>query len=307
MGPTASLDAWRAAGSTFTAGPHRLFFRQQGAGTALLLIHGFPTASWDWSRVWPALGQRFRLVAMDMLGFGFSAKPRGHDYSIFEQADLHEALLAQLGIRRVHILAHDYGDTVAQELLARHAERRRSSWFARPELEGAGRVEVASVCFLNGGLFPEANRPLRIQKLLASPLGALASRFISQETFSEQFAAIFGPHTRPTAAELEDFWRLVAHDGGVRVSHRLIRYLRERKEHRERWTGVLCRKTVPMRLVFGPEDPVSGEHHAARYREQVPEADVVPLRNIGHYPQVEDPAGLLRAFFAFHDERVTDL
>ena len=45
---------------------------------------------------------------------------------------------------------------------------------------------------------------------------------------------------------------------------------------------------------------------AARYRELVPVADVVPLPGIGHYPQVEDPAGVLRAFFAFHDERVSD-
>ena len=166
-----SLDAWQAAGSTFSAGSHRLFYRQEGAGPPLLLIHGFPTASWDWNRLWPALARRFRVVAMDMLGFGFSAKPRRHRYSIFEQADLHEALLAQLGVRRVHILAHDYGDTVAQELLARHAERRRGPEFSAPGRDGATRVEVASVCFLNGGLFPEAHHPRPIQKMLASPLG----------------------------------------------------------------------------------------------------------------------------------------
>ena len=208
MVPTASLDAWRAAGRTFSVGPHRLFYRQEGAGTPLLLIHGFPTASWDWSRVWPALAQRFGLVAMDMLGFGFSTKPRRHRYSIFEQADLHEALLEHLGIRRVHILAHDYGDTVAQELLARHAERRRGPGFSATGGDGSARVEVASVCFLNGGLYPEATHPRPIQKLLAGPLGPLASMFLSQPRFITEFSAIFGPCTRPGAAELADYWRL---------------------------------------------------------------------------------------------------
>lgn len=304
MVPTASLDAWRAAGRTFSAGPHRLFYRQEGAGPPLLLIHGFPTASWDWSRVWPALAHRFQLVAMDMLGFGFSAKPRRHRYSIFEQADLHEALLAHLGIPRVHILAHDYGDTVAQELLARHAERRPSPRFSTPGSDGSGRVEVASVCFLNGGLFPEATHPRPIQNLLASPLGPLVSRFVSQQRFAAEFTAIFGPRTRPGAAELAEFWRLVDYGAGARIGHRLIRYMKERHDYRERWVGVLGRTSVPLRFAYGPEDPVSGTDIATRYGELVPGADVVLLPGVGHYPQVEDPASMLRAFFAFHDERV---
>jgi pimeloyl-ACP methyl ester carboxylesterase len=54
-----------------------------------------------------------------------------------------------------------------------------------------------------------------------------------------------------------------------------------------------------MRLVNGPEDPVSGRHMANRYEEIVPHPDVVLLEGIGHYPQVEDPARTLRAFVEF--------
>ncbi|HEY0988234.1 MAG TPA: alpha/beta fold hydrolase, partial [Kofleriaceae bacterium] len=136
-----TLDAWRAAGAYFDFHGHAIFHRVDGEPTrapALLCIHGFPTASWDWQATWPALRARFAcVIAPDMLGFGFSAKPHPHDYSMLEQADLHEALLAKLRIRRVHVLAHDYGDTVAQELLAREIE---------------DRVSLLSVAFLNGGL-----------------------------------------------------------------------------------------------------------------------------------------------------------
>jgi pimeloyl-ACP methyl ester carboxylesterase len=298
----AGLDDWRAGGSTFSAGDHTLFYRTGGEGPPLLLIHGFPTASWDWSRIWQPLASRFRVIAMDMLGFGFSSKPRRHRYSIFEQADLQQTLLAQLGVHRVHILAHDYGDTVAQELLARHEERRRSAGLPPPGSDG--RLAVASLCFLNGGLFAEASHPRPIQKWLASPIGPVVSRFVSPQRFAREFATLFGPCTRPDAGEIAAFWRLVEHGGGARLGHRLIRYLRERERYRERWVGALGRATVPMRLIYGPEDPVSGADTAARYRELVPDADVVPLPGIGHYPQVEDPAGVLRAFFAFHDERV---
>jgi pimeloyl-ACP methyl ester carboxylesterase len=290
-----TLEEWRRAGKAFDFNGHPIFYRDDGVGPALVLIHGFPTASWDWQRLWAELTGRFRVVAADMLGFGFSAKPRKHVYSIHEQADLHEALLAHLGIDFVHLLAHDYGDTVAQELLARYEDRRRTST--------AG-MKIESLCLLNGGLFPEAHRARLIQKLLLTPLGPLLGRLSSPARFARGFAAIFGPQTRPSAAELADFWALVAHNDGVHIAHRLIRYIPERRRHRARWVGALQHTKVPLRFINGPEDPVSGRHMAERYRELVPNPDVVLLDGIGHYPQIEDPAGVLRAYLEFVNARV---
>jgi len=83
--------------------------------------------------------------------------------------------------------------------------------------------------------------------------------------------------------------------------HELIGYMAERRRHRERWVGALQATSVPLRLINGPEDPVSGAHMVERYRELVPAPDVVLLPGIGHYPQVEDPAGVADAFHALHD------
>jgi pimeloyl-ACP methyl ester carboxylesterase len=292
-----TLDEWRAAGRWFTFQGHRIFLRDEGTGDVLVCIHGFPTASWDWHRLWPSLTARWRVVAPDMLGFGFSAKPREHRYSIHEQASLHEELLASLGVERVHILAHDYGDTVAQELLARHLERSRL---------GELRLEIASACLLNGGLFPEAHRARLTQRLLASRLGPHLARVMNERSFGRSLAAVFGPRTQPTPAELHDFWRLMACNDGTGVAHLLIGYMAERRRHRERWVGVLSETAVPIRLVNGPEDPVSGRHMVERYRELVPAPDVVLLAGIGHYPQVEDPDGVLGAYLAFRDRLETD-
>lgn len=77
----------------------------------------------------------------------------------------------------------------------------------------------------------------------------------------------------------------------------------ERRTHRERWVGALLTTKVPMRLVDGALDPVSGAHLAARYRDLVPDPDVVLLPRVGHYPQVEDPAGVLAAYLAFSQAR----
>jgi pimeloyl-ACP methyl ester carboxylesterase len=291
-----TLDEWRAAGTTVDWNGHAIFRRVAGTPgrePALVCIHGFPTASWDWQGVWDGLRARFAcVVAFDMLGFGFSAKPRPHAYSIVEQADLHDALLARLGVRRAHLLAHDYGDTVAQELLARDLERRT---------RGGDGLAVESACLLNGGLFPETHFPTPGQQMLAGLDGPAIARQLTEETFGAGLATVFGPRTQPSAAARRDFWRLVEAHDGLAVVHDLLGYMAERRTHRERWVGALQRTPVPLRVIDGPEDPVSGAHMAARYRELVPDPDVVELPGIGHYPQVEDPDGVARAFHAFHD------
>ncbi|MGH8460737.1 MAG: alpha/beta fold hydrolase [Stenotrophobium sp.] len=283
---------WHHGGRYFNWCGHEIFYREEGVGArALLCIHGFPTASWDWSPIWPALCKRFtRVIAPDMLGFGFSAKPAQHNYSLMEQADLHEALLARLGVRQVHILAHDYGVSVVQELLARQHEAKQ-----------APSCLIESVALLNGGLFPETHRMTAMQKLLRSPFGGVATRLMTRGRFGQSFSMVFGPGTQPDADELDQFWQLIRHNNGSRIMHRLIRYVGERRSHRERWVGALVNTRVPIRLINGPEDPVSGAHMVARYRELVPHPDVVSLAGIGHYPQVEAPQTTLDALFAFHD------
>jgi pimeloyl-ACP methyl ester carboxylesterase len=292
---TTTFESWRAGGLHFTHRGHSIFWQAGGSGEGertLVCIHGFPTASWDWQALWPQLCRDFsRVIAPDMIGFGWSDKPRFYRYSIFDQADLHEALLRAEGVSRYHILAHDYGDTVAQELLARHEDRRAA---------GDDSLVVQSVCLLNGGLFPETHRAARVQKLLLTPLGPLLGVLMNERAFSRSFAAVFGKETRPDAAELHQCWQLLAHRGGNRITHKLIRYIPERRANRERWVGALQKTAVPLRVIDGPVDPISGAHMVERYRELVPNPDTVLLPGIGHYPQVEDPQGTLRAFQAFH-------
>ncbi|MDX1456892.1 MAG: alpha/beta hydrolase, partial [Marinobacter sp.] len=258
----------------------------EGQGEPLVLIHGYPTASWDWSRIWPLLVRHYRVLALDMLGFGFSDKPPRHKYSIEDQADLHQGWLEQLGVQRVHLLVHDYGCSVAQELMAR-------------EQEGELPFSIASVCFLNGALFPEVHRPLLIQKLLSGPMGGLVSRGLSRRAFDTQFRRLFGGFRWPSAAELDEFWQLLTYNNGRGVLHRLIRFMEERRCHRNRWVGALQKAEQPMRVVYGQVDPISGVAMAQRFDELIPEADVVCLRRVGHYPHYEAPESVFEAFQAF--------
>lgn len=285
-GGAAMLEEWQQGGKWFTYEGHAIFSRMAGRGEPLVLMHGFPTASWDWNRIWPMLIQGNNVLALDMLGFGFSDKPREHAYSIEDQADLMQGMLEGLGLKFVHIFAHDYGCSVAQELLAR-------------EQEGALPFQIASICFLNGALFPEVHNPLMIQKLLRGPLGGLISRGLTRRSFERSFLKLLGSKRTVSQQDMDDFWHLLTYNNGRGILHHLIQFMEERRCHRHRWVSALQNAKQPMRLISGIADPVSGLAMAQRYQEMVPDADVVQLRNVGHYPHFESPWEVFSAYREF--------
>ena len=286
-----ALSEWRKAARHIEIGGRRIAWwgspEAEGEKPLLLLIHGFPTSSWDWRALWPALEGRFRLVALDMLGFGLSEKPANIAYSIMDQADLQEALLEEIGESEAHILAHDYGDTVAQELLAR-------------DIAGGLSFSLKSLCLLNGGLFPEEHRALAVQKLALTPLGPLIGATMTRRRLNATFDKIFGPRTKASEEAIDGDWALINENRGRRVLHKLMRYIPERVQNRERWVGALTAARAPLRLIDGGADPISGAHMLKRYETVVPNADAVLLDDIGHYPQLEAPDAVLTAFLDFH-------
>jgi pimeloyl-ACP methyl ester carboxylesterase len=288
-----SLSSWRALGRQQLWGGHSLFVVDSALHDpdahhkpVLLLVHGYPTSSWDFSPLWDVLTRQFRVLAPDLLGLGFSAKPRPHRYHIAEQADLVQATLAQAGVTHCHVLAHDYGDTVVQELLARDLAQPQSRYL--------------SVALLNGGLFPETHRARPLQKMMAGPLGPLLALLTTRTKLLATFSSVFGPATQPDAAALQAVWQLINENHGLRVLPSLLSYIAERREHRTRWVEALQKARMPLAVINGSADPVSGAHMVQRFREVVGGSHfVAELPGIGHYPQLEDPAATLAAYQAF--------
>lgn len=279
------LSRWLSSGKYLDFKGRGIFVKDSGVSRkdVILLIHGFPTSSWDFEPIWPLLAKKYRLLTLDMLGFGFSAKPGKHTYSIREQADIFEAALFEAKIRKYHILAHDYGVSVAQELLARQADEKK------PAL---------SVCFLNGGLYPEFHKPLLIQKLMLGPLGPVLARLSSQGRLKSSFDAIFGER-KPSASEIELFWELICYNKGKLVIPKLLRYMVERRLYRERWVNAMEQTKIPVQMVNGPLDPISGRHLAEAFALRNPKARVDSLEGVGHYPQVEAPQKVAALYLDF--------
>ena len=277
-----SLQQWRERGQYFTHHGHRHFYISEGQGPAVILLHGFITSSWDWSLVWPLLTQRFRLIALDYLGFGFSDKPKDADdeeYMTVGRADSVLALARHLGVAEAHLVASGFSVSVVQELL----QRQQSS----PEHI---QLNMNSVCLTNGGLLPVVNRPKFGQRLLLSRLGTFVGRFIRPAIMHRNLQSVCGDK-QFSGQRLNEYWSQLKHNNGQLVLHRTIRYLKERATVGEQWTEALCAAQMPVRLIWGghPNDTVSGRSTLEEYGRLVPAADTVLLPDVGHYPHIEAP------------------
>jgi pimeloyl-ACP methyl ester carboxylesterase len=268
-------------------GVHKLFCHNEGNGAWLTMLHGFPTCSWDWAKITPQLAEKFQILAVDFLGFGDSDKPQGYNYSLQEQADLVEALWRHMGVKQTWLLAHDYGTTVAVELLARQAEKNLN-------------VSLQSAVLLNAGVYVELQRPTSGQKLLRVPvLGSIAGRISAEKVFRQQFPSLFSAQHPLSGAELNQHWFGIHRRRGEINYHRLIYYLRERYLFQGRWEGTIENPPVPIRFIWGMDDPVSGRQIASQILRRNPQADLVSLEGVGHYPQLEVPETVIQSVLDF--------
>jgi pimeloyl-ACP methyl ester carboxylesterase len=271
--------AWRAAGEWITFDGLRLFTALYGTGKPVLVLHGFPTASYDFSRVVPLLSTEFRFVLFDYPGFGFSDKPRDYPYSLFRYADAAKAVAAHYGLDRMLLLAHDIGDSVALEVLRR------------------GQPVIEKLVLLNGSVYSIAleDRAMLIsQRLFLHRIsGPIMSRLVNHTTFARLFAKLF--HDPLPAQEMGAFWSLVHNQDGNRLYHRLMGYMIERWEHQYIWLDALTKHRAPLTLVWGQADPVATPAVADVIAERRPDASDIRLQHIAHYPHWEAPQAVADA------------
>ena len=285
------VESWRALGRTLPTPDGRVWAVERGPAndssrTPVLVLHGFPTSSWDFAAAIERVAASRRVVAFDFLGYGLSDKPREYGASLFEQADVAQIVARAFGVTRAHVWAHDMGTSVATELCAR-----RERGFLPFEME--------SLVLMNGSVHIELAHLTTGQKLLKSPLGPVFSRLNTSFTFKAQLKRVFA--RPPSEAELEGMWQLAVRADGIKVLPALIRYTEERARFRRRWIGALERLDVPAFVAWGARDPVAVMAIADALATEIPGCSRATWDDLGHYPQVEDPERVAKAVSAYWD------
>lgn len=279
-----AVDGWEQLGARAALGPSgepvwSARFPAVGgtAGPPVLLLHGFPTCSYDWRHVVPALRAAREVIVFDFLGFGLSGKP-DRRYGLRLHADTAAAVVAHLGVSEVDLVTHDMGDSVGGELLAR-------------SLDGELSFGVRRRVLANGSIYLDMAHLSDGQQLL------MALPDAREERVGADGGAAFQRGLRETLAvgstvaddELADLAALARRDGGLELLPRTIRYLEDRRAEERRFTGAIEQHPSPLAVVWGAQDPIAVVAMVAVLAAARPDVSVTILDGVGHYPMLEAP------------------
>ena len=275
-----SLSEWRSRGQFLRLLGQTVFAMDTGPRETepLLILHGFPTSSFDFHLSLGRLSSHNRVILHDHLGFGFSDKPEDYSYSLIEQADVAVMVWQKLGVTKGHVLAHDYGTSIATELCARR-ER------------GLLPIEMLSLTLTNGSVHRELAHLQPSQRILQSKnFGPLFARLANKFIFRAQIRRILGDGAAVSNDEIDAMWASIRHDDGHLRLPDISSYLDERVRFRQRWIGALTRFDRPAHVLWGHQDPIAVPLMAETLTAEIPTAKLTWLKDLGHYPMLERPS-----------------
>jgi pimeloyl-ACP methyl ester carboxylesterase len=249
------------------------------AEEAVVLLHGNPGSGEDWADLLERLaGERIRAVAPDMPGFGHADKPADFPYTVAGYAAHLDRLLSSLGIRRVHLVLHDFGGPWGLTWAAQHPDA------------------FASVTLLNSGVLLGYRWHYLARIWRTRGLGEAFLATSSRPAFG-----LLLKHGNPTGLPPAFVDRMYdSMDAGTkRAILRLYRATGDVAGMALQIHRVLAPLRRPALVVWGAADPYIKVHHAYRQRETFPQAEVVELPRSGHWPMADDPEGVAAVVLPF--------
>jgi pimeloyl-ACP methyl ester carboxylesterase len=279
----AGLQEWVDQGKMIKANGYNIFLIDQGKaktkGHGILIVHGFPGSSWDWSAVVPQLAKRTRVVLPDMVGFGHSEKPQKgtfeDHYSLFKQADMYEAVAKQLGLTEVMLVIHDMGQSVGSELMKR-------------QQEGTLPFHIKHAIVFDGSTLINlvVLAPMQ-QKGLDAPdsLGPDMDKDVVMKDLNDSFGKGH-PASKETLSIMAD---QILYNQGDRVFNRQIRYMGERKEKLQRWQAGIINFNGPVSMFWGEQDPISVVAMAYAWKDMQPKIELHIWPDVAHWPMIDVP------------------
>ena len=280
-------NEWKSKGNFIQVNNNRLFVIDTNnnintSQKSMVILHGYPTSSFDYYKVLPELSKNYRVILHDHLGFGFSDKPEDIDYSLIKQADIALELWRQLGLKKIHLFAHDYGTSVATEIIARYNAN---------ELD----IEIVELIITNGSIHIELSQLRTIQKLLKHKiLGKYVAKLTNFPIFRKNMKNIYFDSSKVTDNELKEMWKLIELNGGRKVIHKLTQYINERYLHWNRWVGALKKTQIPTKIIWAKNDPIAVVAIAELLSKEIPNNTLYWLENTGHFLMLENPKGFMK-------------
>jgi pimeloyl-ACP methyl ester carboxylesterase len=267
----------------------RVFYRECGRedAPALLLPHGYPCSSYEFRNLMTALGDRWRLLAPDFPGFGYSATPDEFDYGFDGYAGFLERFTDRMRLQRYALYLHDYGSQIGLRLAMRHPDR------------------IAALVLQNGDIYEDALGP-KYAGLLSyfdAPTEhkrAALLAAVSEDGYREEFLNEVDERIAERIAP--DLWRLhwaLTTPKRRQIGVALMEGLKENLTWFPRYQAYLRDHQPPTLIVWGPRDGYMPEASARAYLRDLPHAELHMLADGGHWlleTHLDHVASLMREF-----------
>jgi pimeloyl-ACP methyl ester carboxylesterase len=275
-----AFDAWQVE-----LHGHRVIYRIAGSGPPVVLIHGMVNSSRHWQDVALRLGDRYTVIAPDLIGHGDSATPRG-DYSLGAHAASIRDLLAVIGVDHATIVGHSLGGGVAMQFFYQFPQR--TDRLVLVSSGGLGR-EVSPL--LRGAALPGAAAILRA----AAHRRVLDSMWWAGERLRDRGVGT-GVYLQAIARALRPLERAGARKAFIQTLRSVIDVHGQRVSARDR---LYLLRDYPTLIVWGERDNTIPMSHGEAAHYAIPGSHFVTLPRAAHFPHLEDPDGLARALDDF--------
>ena len=251
-----------------------------GKGTPVLLIHGFLDSSFTWRKLIPLLKDRYRVVALDLPGFGYSDKP-GEATSFVHFAQVVVGLLDQLGIDKAFLAGNSMGGSVALQVAVDFPER------------------ILGIVPIDPGTPREEGEPFSAMDLLRMPVvGELCVHTMGPWVFQRVWNAMLTGDHELSEAELQEMYGLLNTPGARRAA---LNQIREIRGNPVDWK-TSSRIRAPTLLIWGSQDKVVPLKYGERLNGNIPDSRLVILENAGHLPQWDVPGEIGSLLVGFFEE-----
>ncbi len=271
------------AGSPPSTSTINLNHQQTGHGDPVLLIHGFGESAYTWRHVVPHLARRYRVIAIDLKGFGDSPKPRDGAYHIYENARAVLKFITDHDLRNITLVGHSLGGGVAL-VAALYLETQSPNRLSRLIL-------IDSIAY-------RQTLPLFIRVLATPGVGPLLVRLLPERTQVKSILklAYHDDDAIPDDA-IDTYARLLASPGAKEAALQTARQIipADVEDLSRKYADV----SSPTLILWGREDRIVPLWVAERLNAAVPDSRLEVLDDVGHVPHEEDPSRTLEVIDAF--------